>query len=464
MAKKDLDIILKKIKSEIDANSDLRNELDTYKHEFSASTEQVYKEMLEQLNNLIHTLDSPTPQEVERRKQILHTLSGHYVSYLYTSLKQYSGKARMIFARGSNASSFRVLVSSPYKDSGMSIFGVINSIRTRKRGLPELREKILEQVFRNNKSDEVSTALFGSYRKDESGREIRSGGLLQLGHDKSGSVSLRRKAELLKKLSYKSNISRLLTGTKIDRETRAQIAIAVNTYSGKASNNLLKQFTTTVSLSEETAFGNQRDAAKEKSTLRSLKREIESVLRKDIDFFNQRGSASAVEIVTNTLIEAAVKAGAKSKRVVKSGNSKSKSKINIQGTTKRSKQSESVELKVPTSNIEQNVRPNTNWMQLIPIINARLTDKVMGNMQSPRLVNRTGRFAQSARVVNVEQTPQGFPSFVFDYERDPYDVFDRTLGRSPWNTPQRDPRTLVDQSIREIVREMAIGRFFTRRA
>jgi len=88
----------------------------------------------------------------------------------------------------------------------------------------------------------------------------------------------------------------------------------------------------------------------------------------------------------------------------------------------------------------------------------------MKNMSSPRLNNRTGRFAQSARVVNVEQTREGFPSFVFDYERDPYDVFDRTLGRSPWNTPERDPRALVDVSVREIVREMAIGRFFTRRA
>jgi hypothetical protein len=88
----------------------------------------------------------------------------------------------------------------------------------------------------------------------------------------------------------------------------------------------------------------------------------------------------------------------------------------------------------------------------------------MQNMKNPRLINRTGRFAQSARVVNVEQTSQGFPSFVFDYERDPYDVFDRTLGRSPWNTAQRDPRALVDLSVREIVREMAIGRFYTRRA
>lgn len=85
-------------------------------------------------------------------------------------------------------------------------------------------------------------------------------------------------------------------------------------------------------------------------------------------------------------------------------------------------------------------------------------------MKYPSLVNRTGTFGNSAKIVNVEQTREGFPTFVFDYERDPYDVFDRTLGRSPWNTPQRDPRALVDKSVRELVREMAIGRFYTRRA
>lgn len=85
-------------------------------------------------------------------------------------------------------------------------------------------------------------------------------------------------------------------------------------------------------------------------------------------------------------------------------------------------------------------------------------------MKAPALVNRTGTFAQSVKITNIEQTREGYPSFVFDYERDPYDVFDRIKGRAPWNTPQRDPRALVDKSVREVVREMAINRFYTRRA
>lgn len=105
-----------------------------------------------------------------------------------------------------------------------------------------------------------------------------------------------------------------------------------------------------------------------------------------------------------------------------------------------------------------------NWSSLIAIINKKLPEQVANNMGAPGLVYRTGRFANSAEVVNIEQTKDGYPSVVFNYQRDPYNVFDRSLGRSPWNTPARDPRALVDKSVREIVQEMAIGRFYTRRA
>ena len=36
-------------------------------------------------------------------------------------------------------------------------------------------------------------------------------------------------------------------------------------------------------------------------------------------------------------------------------------------------------------------------------------------------------------------------------------------GSEPWATPERDPRKLIDGSIREIAARLAIGRFFTRR-
>lgn len=188
------------------------------------------------------------------------------------------------------------------------------------------------------------------------------------------------------------------------------------------------------------------------------------------------GSPSSLENIINLLIKEATKIdptkGKRTKRRVDikslrnpqepaASKSKNPKKITGQGKKLRPTVSDASNLNLPT---QTSSTPRRNWLSLLPIINQRLTPKVIANMRFPSLVNRTGTFANSAKVVNVEQTREGFPTFVFDYERNPYDVFDRSVGRSPWNTPERDPRALVDKSVREIVREMAIGRFYTRRA
>ena len=101
-------------------------------------------------------------------------------------------------------------------------------------------------------------------------------------------------------------------------------------------------------------------------------------------------------------------------------------------------------------------------LQMIAMINKELPDTVRKNMQPPALENRSGRFAESVRVTEVAQTPRGFPSVGYTYQRRPYEVFE--MGSpGPWSSPERDPRKLIDKSIREIAARMAIGRFYTRR-
>ena len=95
-------------------------------------------------------------------------------------------------------------------------------------------------------------------------------------------------------------------------------------------------------------------------------------------------------------------------------------------------------------------------------LNAQLPDKVAQNMGSPALEYRTGRFASSVRATDIATTPRGFPSIGYTYQRDPYEVFESTSG-SRFADAQRDPRVIIDKSIREIAAEMAIGRLFTRR-
>ena len=82
------------------------------------------------------------------------------------------------------------------------------------------------------------------------------------------------------------------------------------------------------------------------------------------------------------------------------------------------------------------------------------------NMRSPSLEFRTGRFASGVRVTDVMQTRRGFPSFGYTYEKNPYQTFEP--GYKQGDT-DRDPRKLIDTSIREIAATMAIGRFYTRR-
>ena len=78
------------------------------------------------------------------------------------------------------------------------------------------------------------------------------------------------------------------------------------------------------------------------------------------------------------------------------------------------------------------------------------------------LENQTGRLAQSAKVTDIQTTREGFPSIGYTYQKQPYSVFESTSG-SRFSSVERDPRRLIEGSIREIAAELAIGRFYTRR-
>lgn len=102
-------------------------------------------------------------------------------------------------------------------------------------------------------------------------------------------------------------------------------------------------------------------------------------------------------------------------------------------------------------------------LQMITLLNKELPDVVKKNMREPALVNRTGTFAESVQVTEITKTPKGFPSIGYTYKRDPYQVFESGSGDPRWSTPERDPRAVIDKSIREIAAQFALGRYFTRR-
>ena len=83
-------------------------------------------------------------------------------------------------------------------------------------------------------------------------------------------------------------------------------------------------------------------------------------------------------------------------------------------------------------------------------------------MGPPALENRTGRFAASVRAMDLLTTKEGFPSVGYTYQKDPYQVFESSSG-TRFSSAQRDPRVLIDKSIREIMAQYLVGRLYTRR-
>ena len=104
-----------------------------------------------------------------------------------------------------------------------------------------------------------------------------------------------------------------------------------------------------------------------------------------------------------------------------------------------------------------------NLLRLQALMSQKLPDTIRKNMGAPGLENRSGRFANSVRLTDVSTTRQGYPSFGYTYQKAPYEIFEVGRGRAPWANSDRDPRRLIERSMREIAAELAMGRFFTRR-
>lgn len=117
---------------------------------------------------------------------------------------------------------------------------------------------------------------------------------------------------------------------------------------------------------------------------------------------------------------------------------------------------------IPTGRTSKAKQSSTSIANILGILNQRLPTRVAENMGSPRLNMRTGRFAGSVRAVDVNITRQGYPSIGYTYQRDPYEVFEASSG-TRFSDRVRDPRSLIDYSIRQIAAEMAIGTLYTRR-
>ena len=512
MAKKSLDNLVIQLADKITKDSKYRDTVDTYEHVYIVSKKKLLNQLYTQISGyyvkdqdsskfLTFKQDVLTGNSDSSLREKLDDLITKYIANVRQRAETYKSSGIITGSYSDGllyGDKFVPRTSKSLPDGGfvsvikgnnkVSVFGALSIIRknTTKaitKLLPELRQDVYDTLVESNyfkrimsaSSDPMHVSNTLKYRtigisgtSTKSGKDWYKGGLFEGGHQSGYSVieqELRNKFILENKDQV--SLQEVLKGLPTQILELGSLRAIVE------KNSIYRKQIAIVF--EQGAQYNNFQSQKEVQLRALLSKEIgKTVGSLSAEFWaNYETSSSINTNITYEIIQAARKRGGKTSSNVKPKGITSTPKsspVKLKGKSNRS-MSESVlpsnsnpgKIDVKNSSKSREAQA-PSWLQLIPLINAKLTLQVKKNMSSPRLNNRTGRFAQSARVVNIEQTAQGSPSIVFDYERDPYNVFDRTLGSAPWNTPQRDPRALVDQSVREIVREMAIGRFFTRRA
>lgn len=485
-----------------------------HEHVYYVDKGTIIREILNALNSFIpEDLSSEAKQQLRgQRASKLSKAVDTYTSRLYKGFNDSSPASSVLFQVAGGPPTFAVRCTENPKTAGRTklaknkkgkleeiklnadFYRAINKIRTasstQKVEVFTDEQSVLSKITSSSPLDalraEVLSTLFGidvqstgtdiSGVTNTDGKDLydivlgakkkgkRQGGLLHLGHLEGFAVVEKRALEIYKRVTK-----------EIEVDLGSAVLTKVLSSRQKASKGKMAQFLIELKIPEDVTIVMDEDMTGNIS--KEQERKMISDLTAELfanNWAKQEGSMDSVSATVYDLQEI-LEESIKSLKPKKSKKPKGQrnappvktKKLPITGTAQVSKTSsnESFPASSGKASIEgNNVSKVQNWSSLIAILNKKLPEQVAGNMGSPGLNYRTGRLANSSEIVNIETTKDGYPSIVYSYQRDPYDVFDKTLGKAPWNTPSRDPRTLVDRSVREIVQEMAIGRFYTRRA
>jgi hypothetical protein len=229
-------------------------------------------------------------------------------------------------------------------------------------------------------------------------------------------------------------------------------------FSKIGSPELRKEFTTKImNTKPESEARNLTDSSFERMLLTRVSTFLSATIKNlPNDWASQKSSASLIEAMVEELKVSAKKGGAKTTlKNLGMNPSKAASSFKLKQPKKRTAtpviaSSERLKLGiVPAKNIRQvrEISSTISLLYLVPLINQRLADVIRSHMgQAGRLVNRTGRFSESAQVMSND----GF-TFIYTYQEDPYGVFEAQGAR--------DPRPLIEQSIREIAATLTREKF-----
>ena len=210
----------------------------------------------------------------------------------------------------------------------------------------------------------------------------------------------------------------------------------------------------------------------ERAAIKGMKAELNNIAdKKGIEYIEVDGSLSSVgmwqEIIAASLLGKTVPKYRTRKALKRGGKKTKKTSRNVKTPkgTKGKRATSQVEKAKFRTQLRNAGGQYASPTALRALLNKKLPNKLIENMGQPSLENITGRFAQSARVVNITHGKNiKVPTIQYTYDTDPYQVFEMGgKGDSRWATQARDPRFIIDNTIREIAAEMMITKFNTQR-
>ena len=452
MSEKALLKVLKDIEKDIKKSSEAYRTLTSnYEvHEFALDAEDIILEVETEMKARegVSTLSRGTRDII--RKEVRKMVRTLYKQFHPKEFDKTGKKwARTSELKGTSLSFTFVLAAKPGRTA--NVFNTFKRIKqVAQRPLIGALNKKLKDLNRGRK--EGSQAELISSRK----------GFLDLGHEKDSSVSLQRAAKVqqaLWKFDGNKTLSRL--AKKVINELAGVITFEIGKDDKGPPLDVIR-------VKMESKSINRASTSKEKNEVLDLNKALKKAADKiGKEWAYIEGSDSSVQKRRKIIIEDFVGPLRKSPRTKVRTESTKVKKSTGKGTLKSKKpkgtrkQYTDKDKTTLTTSAKKGVAGSP--LALLAAINKELPETVRKNMNSPSLRNQTGRFAESVRATDIMATNKGFPSIGYTYQRDPYQVFEDGAGVPPWANGQRDPRSLIDKSIREIAAEFAVGRFYTRR-
>ena len=254
-------------------------------------------------------------------------------------------------------------------------------------------------------------------------------------------------------------------GTKLDLDSVTIKTQASTTFT--TAGNIKKAFVLYVDL--QLAKDNKGTlAAAERKGNEQFKVALEKAvlaIANDENWGNTKASPSVLKYVDTSIDKAldgfdSKKTPSTSKASKKVSRKKAKKRLvvpTLASIKSKSMAAKSAAKKVATTQRLQDPRGRfTSLVNVTSMINALLHGQLKQNMKAPALVYRSGRLASSVKVTQMSFTREGQVTAFYEYMKRPYQTFERGYKQG---NEFRDPRRLIDKSIREVA-EMYIHNKF----